>query len=332
MLCCITSATLKVIILAKMSVNSASPTAIFDLVNNSFEFQQKAVHSIVVKGDIWFRAKDICLILGYANTKQAIINNVSEKHVATLRQLSRVYETAPSSSYTQKQLDSKYIDEPGFYALVLRSQKPVARAFSEYVTDQVLPGIRKTLWEERQKELQKKNDKINNLEEELRQMREEIAQNRECIQSLQGDVDGILDTLTETADRAVLGPADDQLEEVAVLYRVDSDPDIGEFTHGVIRAQRRCVRNALSRKRKEHPGIEVIATVDPAPNSRKLFHKLKEDYSKEAYFRGNSIELFDLEKEPELIAEFHEVHEMRLEEAEECKERCKRIRHAPKIV
>lgn len=36
------------------------------------------------------------------------------------------------------------VSESGFYKLVLRSDKPEARAFQEWVTREVLPAIRRT--------------------------------------------------------------------------------------------------------------------------------------------------------------------------------------------
>ena len=38
-----------------------------------FKFNNNAIARVVVDGKPWFRGKDIATIIGYANTKQAII-------------------------------------------------------------------------------------------------------------------------------------------------------------------------------------------------------------------------------------------------------------------
>ena len=41
-----------------------------------FNFNSNTIACIVVNGNPWFKAKEVATILGYANTKQAIITNV----------------------------------------------------------------------------------------------------------------------------------------------------------------------------------------------------------------------------------------------------------------
>jgi prophage antirepressor-like protein len=41
----------------------------------------------MVDSDPWFRAKDIATVLGYANTKQAILSNVDEEDKRKLKDL-----------------------------------------------------------------------------------------------------------------------------------------------------------------------------------------------------------------------------------------------------
>ena len=37
-----------------------------------------------------------------------------------------------------------YINEPGLYALILKSEKPEGKSFKKWVTSEVLPAIRQT--------------------------------------------------------------------------------------------------------------------------------------------------------------------------------------------
>ena len=91
-------------------------------------------------GEPWFKGKEIATILGYANTKQAIIVNVDVDDKCkfdTLRGLS----DSPLDYNTRNLM---YINESGLYSLVMKSNKKEALAFQRWVTKEVLPSIRKT--------------------------------------------------------------------------------------------------------------------------------------------------------------------------------------------
>ena len=86
----------------------------------------------------WFNAKDVATILGYVNTKQAIIKNVDDEDKITLQKLGSMGETPNISSH-----NSVWINESGLYSLILRSKKKEAKQFKRWVTSEVLPSIRK---------------------------------------------------------------------------------------------------------------------------------------------------------------------------------------------
>ena len=79
----------------------------------------------------WFISKDICDVLGIDNNRQALSNlDADEKDVIIADTLGGPQNTS-------------IISEAGFYKLVLRSRKPVAKEFQRWVTHEVLPSIRK---------------------------------------------------------------------------------------------------------------------------------------------------------------------------------------------
>ena len=86
----------------------------------------------------WFNAKDVATILGYVNTKQAIIKNVDNEDKITFQKLGSMGETPTISSH-----NSIWINESGLYSLILRSKKKEAKQFKRWVTSEVLPSIRK---------------------------------------------------------------------------------------------------------------------------------------------------------------------------------------------
>ena len=97
-----------------------------------FDFEAQQVRTVLIDNEIWFVASDVTRILGYANGKQAIIEHCKG-----------VYKKYPLMTSGGMQ-ELSIIDESGIYKLVLSSKKPNAVKFKEWVTDKILPSIRKT--------------------------------------------------------------------------------------------------------------------------------------------------------------------------------------------
>jgi prophage antirepressor-like protein len=98
-----------------------------------FEFQGHQVRILPHKdgASFWAVAKDVCDILGYVTVTDPL-RKVPEKHKGKHR--------VPTPGGLQEML---CVDEAGLYRLVLRSDKPEAEPFMEWVTAEVLPTIRK---------------------------------------------------------------------------------------------------------------------------------------------------------------------------------------------
>ena len=98
----------------------------------AFSFNSHPVRVVIRNGEPWFVATDIAEVLGYRNAPDAARNLPDhQKGTHNMRTLGG---------------DQKMtiISEGGMYRLVLRSRKPEAAAFTDWVTDEVLPSIRKT--------------------------------------------------------------------------------------------------------------------------------------------------------------------------------------------
>ena len=113
--------------------------SIVTFTNNELACSFKA---ITVNNMAYFRAKDVATALGYKNTKQAIIFHVDEEDKENLQQLRGLDSRPPSLSENEKR--TMYINESGMYSLVMRSDKPEAKAFKRWVTSEVLPQLRRT--------------------------------------------------------------------------------------------------------------------------------------------------------------------------------------------
>ena len=84
------------------------------------------------KQNVWFRAKDVAKILGYSDISQAIRKNVCMED----KYEGGVGTTGGLQTYV-------FINESGFYSLLLSSKLETAKKFKHWVTLQVLPSLRK---------------------------------------------------------------------------------------------------------------------------------------------------------------------------------------------
>ncbi|MBC9785489.1 Bro-N domain-containing protein, partial [Heliobacterium chlorum] len=97
-----------------------------------FNYEGAQVRTVLIDGQPWFVANDVCKILEHGNPRQVIQRlDSDEKGVHTVDTLGGQQEMV-------------IINEPGLYSLVLTSRKPEAKAFKRWVTHEVLPSIRQT--------------------------------------------------------------------------------------------------------------------------------------------------------------------------------------------
>ena len=116
----------------------ASPVRVFE--NPEFGMVRMATDG---KGEPWFCAKDLCDVLGYKRADNAVRQHVNQ-HDA-LKQCVWVEVGMKKDGTPAKRLTPMiFVNESGFYALVLGSKLPSALMFKDWVTSVVLPQIRKT--------------------------------------------------------------------------------------------------------------------------------------------------------------------------------------------
>lgn len=91
------------------------------------------VRTLMIDGESWFIGKDIAEILGYSNTRKALLDHVDveDKNTVTIRDgIGNPNKTV--------------INESGLYSLIFSSKLSTAKKFKHWVTSEVLPSIRKT--------------------------------------------------------------------------------------------------------------------------------------------------------------------------------------------
>ena len=99
-----------------------------------FKFDDHAVRTVVAdSGEVWFVGKDVAVVLGYADTVNAL-----KQHCRG------VVKRHPIVDSLGRQQATRIISEPDLFRLVVNSKLPTAKRFERWVFEDVLPSIRKT--------------------------------------------------------------------------------------------------------------------------------------------------------------------------------------------
>lgn len=100
-----------------------------------FTFPETAQHvrSVMFDGEPWWLASDVCAVLGISNVGNALarLDEVDKGSI-------RIADGTPGNP------NKAIVNESGLYDLILDSRKPEARAFRRWITNDVIPSIRRT--------------------------------------------------------------------------------------------------------------------------------------------------------------------------------------------
>ena len=90
------------------------------------------IRTVVINGEPWFVAADVCRALEISNSRDAV-QRLDEDEKGVVLTDTRGGQQSMTA-----------INEPGLYVLVLGSRKPEAKEFKRWITHDVIPTIRKT--------------------------------------------------------------------------------------------------------------------------------------------------------------------------------------------
>lgn len=93
-----------------------------------------SVRTADINGVPYFVGKDVSEILGYSNTRKALLDHVDEEDKT---------DGVTIRDSIGRDQTPVLINESGLYSLILSSKMPNARRFKRWVTSEVLPAIRK---------------------------------------------------------------------------------------------------------------------------------------------------------------------------------------------
>ena len=97
-----------------------------------FDFKGNEVRTLMIDGEPYFVGKEIAEILGYERPDNAVRNHVDAED-----------KLMHSISASGQMRNMTVINESGLYSLILSSKLEKAKEFKRWVTNEVLPSIRK---------------------------------------------------------------------------------------------------------------------------------------------------------------------------------------------
>lgn len=100
-----------------------------------FLYENSPIRMIESNGETWWILKDICKLLSIENHKN-ISKRLEDDEVGTFE--------LPHPQSKDKKIEMLCVNESGLYSVILRSDKPEAKAFRRWITHEVLPEIHRT--------------------------------------------------------------------------------------------------------------------------------------------------------------------------------------------
>ena len=172
-------------------------------------------------GEPWFCAKDLCDVLGYKNSSCAVNQHVRSSDVAK-RYVARLAKNRFGVCEGKMQVVQMiFVNESGFYALVLGSKLATAVKFKDWVTSVVLPQIRKTGGYIPVKEGESEEETIRNAEEILRTTLKKKEELLEQQRKLIGEQDVEIRRLNGVVDEQVVNIARKGENIIHLEHQVD---------------------------------------------------------------------------------------------------------------
>jgi len=309
-----------------------------------FDFQNKPGQQIKIVGsydDPYFCGKDVCAILEYSNVKDALQKHVKPKYKKDLKTIvEELGCAAHSNSITAiSSIEPSYhagkaiyINEPGLYALIMKSRTSFAETFQDFVYEQILPSIRKRGRFQLEQTIALKDDKIDELTALIKQM---DMRSRETEIRFDAKLDELLDQNNElldttgqqtiqietiqhklgvaVKDRAPLPRQKNKQERFVLIKRAQKRNGLTpEHIYYTIRAQDLRAKQSL-RTQETMYIVEILLDLTCHPNSKTLYNRIKDELiQKRVQFSYNNISIDKSEiDESELIDHMRKIDDQK---------------------
>lgn len=191
-------------------------TELINSIDMNLCFNKNNIRVLGTPENPMFVVKDICNILGLTNVTETL-RNIPEKWRSSVS-----LKSGNSSNFQT----SCVVNEAGLYKIIMRSNKPIAQPFQEFVCEEILPSIRKTGEYKYQKILDEKNK----LEEENKIIKEEKEQ---AINTSKKQLEESQEELKKLRKKYVKHPKE-VLDQKNVVYLMTSEEceKVGEYNVG----------------------------------------------------------------------------------------------------
>jgi prophage antirepressor-like protein len=324
-----------------------------------FDFETKPNQKIKIIGTYdnpYFCGKDVCAILEHKDIQKTLfkLDSYYKKDLKTI--IDEVQDPQsctstigiPSSKPSYNEGKAIYINEPGLYALIMKSRTSFAETFQDFVYEQILPSIRKKGRFQLEQTIALKDDKIDELSALVRQMdirskemmnellqknNELLSRNDELLENvhdLKDQNNELLDTSDQqiiqlqtvqhklgiaVKDRAPL-PKQKNKQERFVLVKRDQKRNglKPEYVYYTIRAQDFRAKQSL-RAQETMYDIKLLLDLTCHPNSKTLYNRIKDELIKMGVvFSYNNISIDKSEiDEKKLIVYMREIDDKKMD-------------------
>ncbi|MFJ2578353.1 Bro-N domain-containing protein [Kitasatospora aureofaciens] len=119
------------------------------LVRSSFPVTGQPIRVVMIDGEPWFATTDVCAVLDRGSPSWASrMVNPNDTRTVDMRSVclssTQAYRVSPGQNGPVRGNPFlNVVSEAGLYLLVMRSKKPNARPFQDWVTGELLPSIRR---------------------------------------------------------------------------------------------------------------------------------------------------------------------------------------------
>ncbi len=143
---------------------------------NYILFENKSINVIIDNSDkLWFNYNQLAKSIGYSDPKGALKKHTDKKDRIYLQNINH-------SINIKQQPQTLYLSEPGMYKLMLKSRMKKAEIFADWITNDVLPSIRKYGYYKMKKSFEGEKtellEKINYLEKQQKLMKNDLKKNK----------------------------------------------------------------------------------------------------------------------------------------------------------
>ena len=151
---------------------------IFETLDKNYILFDNIVISIIIDNTdkLWFNANMITKAIGYKDSKDAIKIHIAKNEKIQFKFINH------SNTNIKQQPQTLYISEAGLYKLILRSKLQKAQIFADWVTNDVLPSIRKYGYYKMKKSYEGEKtellERINYLEKQQKLMKNDLKKNK----------------------------------------------------------------------------------------------------------------------------------------------------------